>query len=248
MKYKIECILVFGIIISLSYPSCKHEPLVDVPIVPIDTLDTVPNPVDTPLVGIPCNPDTVYFQNEILPLLVSNCTESNCHNALDKQSGVILDSYANILGTVDDVTNNDWQKNELMEVLVLNQPDKRMPPAPNAALSLIQIDRIAKWIAQGARNNQCSEQSGSLCDTTMVRYTNFVRPLIQGKCQGCHGGSNPQGGVDLSSYAKTKVFGQNGKLLSAITRTSNWMPKNGQKLDACSISKIQAWVKAGTPE
>ncbi len=247
-KSKAFVLFVTAAIAALCYPSCKHEPLVDPGTGPIDTIDTIDVPIDTPPVVVPCSPDTVYFQNEILPLLVSNCTESGCHNATDKQKGVILDSYDNIIATVDDVRSNDWNKNELIEVLVLNEPDKRMPPAPNEKLTLLQVERITKWVAQGALNNRCDEQGGAPCDTNTVTYSNFVKPLVQAKCQGCHGNSNPSAGINLSSYTTAKPAAQNGKLLGAVTRTSNWMPRNGQKLDDCTVNKIKSWINAGAPE
>ena len=242
--------LFVGLLIALCYPSCKHESMLDNDPDPIDTTDMPIDtpPVDTPPVIVPCSPDSVYFQNEILPLLVSNCTESGCHNAIDRQKDVVLDSYDNIIATVDNVTSNDWSQNELIKVLVLNEPDKRMPPAPNEKLSILQVERITKWVAQGAKNNQCNEQNGSACDTANVTYTNFVKPLVQAKCQGCHGNTNPSAGINLSTYATAKPIAQNGKLVGAITRTSNWMPKNGQKLDDCTILKITTWVNQGAPE
>jgi hypothetical protein len=241
-------VLFVCILVALCYPSCKHEPFIDGSPDPTDTLPTDTVPVDTTPVEIPCSPDSVYFENEILPMLVSNCTESGCHNAIDRQDGVILDSYANIIGTVDGVTSNDWNENELIEVLVLNDPSERMPPAPNDKLTLAQVERITKWIAQGAKNNGCNEQTGGACDTLGLTYTNFIKPLVQAKCQGCHGGTNPSAGINLSAYASTKPVALNGKLVASITRASNWMPKNGQKLDNCTINKVKAWVNAGAPE
>jgi hypothetical protein len=238
--------IIIAVLVGLCYPSCKHEPIDGLDTTPIDTTGT---PIDTtPVTAIPCSPDSVYFQNEVLPLLISNCTKSGCHNTIDRQEGIILDSYANIMATVDDVTSTDWSKNELIEVLLTTEPDKKMPPAPNQPLSTEQIGRISKWVTQGAPNNQCNEQSGNTCDTTNITYTTFIKPLIQGKCQGCHSGSNPQGGIDLSTYASAKPTATNGKLVSSITRATNWMPKSGQKLDNCTITKVKAWVNAGAPQ
>ena len=228
---------------ALCYPSCKHEPFSDnIP----DPTDTIPG--DTTTIDTPCSPDSVYFQNEILPVLVSNCTESGCHNAIDRQDGIILDSYTNIMATVEDITNLDWNENELMEALLENDVDERMPPLPNEPLTPAQINRIGQWITQGAKNNGCNEQSGSACDTVGLSYTNFVQPLMQAKCQGCHSGANPSGGINLSTYASAKSVAQSGKLVASVTRTSNWMPKNGQKLNQCTVDKIKAWVNAGAPQ
>ena len=41
----------------------------------------------------PCDPDTVYFEMDVLPILLSSCGKSGCHDAT-AQDGVRLDSYA----------------------------------------------------------------------------------------------------------------------------------------------------------
>ena len=81
-----------------------------------------------------------------------------------------------------------------------------------------------------------------------AKFGTFIQPLMQAKCQGCHSGNAPQGGIKLTSYAEIKTVAMNGKLYSAVARTSNWMPKGGAKLDDCNLQKIQAWVGAGAPQ
>lgn len=215
--------------------SCQHDPYQ----VPVDST----NP---PLTGI-CDPDSVYFQNQILPILVSNCTQSGCHNAQDHEDGVVLDSYQSLITTVEKVSNNDWDENKLMKVLRDNDPDDRMPAAPNSPLTQEQINLIGTWVNQGAKNNACDENSGG-CDVSNVQYSTFVKSLIQTKCQGCHSGNNPQGSIKLTNYAEIKTVALNGKLYNSLTRASNWMPSGGAKLDDCSLQKIQTWIGAGAPE
>lgn len=235
------------ILLSLSTPACKHEPVLPGGSDPTDPTD---NPIDTTGnpggVGVPCDPDSVYFQNQILPILVSNCTESGCHNTTDHQDGVILTSYQSLMSTVENVTDNNWDENKLMKVLLEDDPDDRMP-YNKAPLPQTQINLIAAWIQQGAKNNGCNENYGA-CETTNVQYSAFVRPLIQARCQGCHSGNAPQGGINLSTYANVKSVASNGKLYAAVTRTADWMPKGGTKLDQCTIDKLKAWIDAGAPE
>lgn len=221
----------------LVFLACQHDPFLQ---------PTDPNAPDPPSTGF-CDPDTVYFQNQILPILVSNCTESGCHNAQDHEDGVVLDSYQSLLSTVENATQNDWQENKLMRALLESDLDDRMPPPPKSALPTAQINLIKTWLAQGAQNNGCDENFGG-CDPANFQFSTFVQPLIQAKCQGCHSGNNPQGGIKLTSYAEIKTVALNGKLYSSLTRTSNWMPKGGSKLDDCNLQKIQAWVDAGAPQ
>lgn len=217
--------------------SCQHDPFLQLP---------DPNAPNPPSTGL-CDPDSVYFQNQILPILVSNCTESGCHNAQDHEDGVVLDSYYSLLSTVENATQNDWHENKLMRVLLESDLDDRMPPPPKSALPTAQINLIKTWLAQGAQNNGCDENFGG-CDPATNQFSSFVQPLIQAKCQGCHSGNSPQGGIKLTSYAEIKAVAINGKLYGSLTRPSNWMPKGGAKLDDCNLQKIQAWIDAGAPQ
>ena len=222
----------------MSFLACQHDPFLQ----PSD-----PNNPDPPPATGFCNPDSVYFQNQILPILVSNCTESGCHNALDREEDIVLDSYQSLVSTVENATQNDLQENKLMRALLETDLDDRMPPSPKPALPQAQINLLKTWLAQGALNNACDENFGG-CDVADAKFGSFIQPLVQVKCQGCHSGNNPQGGIKLTSYAEIKTVATNGKLYASLTRTSNWMPKGGAKLDNCSLQKIQSWIGAGAPQ
>lgn len=240
--------LVFFVVVL--FPSCKHDPLFNVEPVPTDTTGTGGNNGGNgggtgTGNGVLCNPDSVYFNNQILPILISNCTQSTCHNEQDHEEGIILTSYQNLVSTVEHATLYNWDENDLLEVLIEDDVDKRMPygkpPLPQA-----QIDLIAKWVQQGAQNNACNENFGQ-CDTTNVKFSNFVQPLIQARCQGCHSGSAPQGGIRLENYTDIKTAANNTLLYTVVTRNTNWMPKGGQKLDDCTTSKLKVWIDSGAP-
>lgn len=48
-----------------------------------------------------CDPDSVYFKQQILPILQSNCAKSGCHNEESRKHGVVLNSYQNLMSTVE---------------------------------------------------------------------------------------------------------------------------------------------------
>lgn len=247
IKYSFP-ILIFGIGLWLSVPSCKHEPLFEDPIDnPIDTTSNPPDTmtVDTSNTGIPCDPDVIYFDQDILPLLQSNCAFSGCHDAASAQDGVILESYETVIQTAD-VEAFNLNDSEIYEVLVDNDLDDRMPPAPTPALSQSQINIIANWILQGAEYLECDPNAGG-CDTENVSFSSFVKPLIESHCQGCHSGNAPSGGIDMTTHANIQVYANNGKLYGAIDHQAGFeaMPQGGAKLDDCSIDKIKSWIDAG---
>lgn len=241
LVFPVLCCIFF---VAVLFPSCKHDSMFNVepdPTDPTDTTGTGGNNGGGS--GVPCDPDSVYFNNQILPILISNCTQSGCHNDQDREEGVVLTSYQSLVSTVENATLNNWDENDLLKVLIEVDLDKRMPygkpPLPQA-----QIDLIGRWVAQGAKNNACNENTGS-CNTANTTFSSFVQPLIQSRCQGCHSGSSPQGGLSLASYTDIKTVADNGKLYTVVTRSSNWMPKGGQKLDDCTTSKLKAWIDAG---
>jgi hypothetical protein len=238
LVFPVLCCIFF---VAVLFPSCKHDSMFNVEPDPTDTTGTGGNNGGGS--GVPCDPDSVYFNNQILPILISNCTQSGCHNDQDREEGIVLSSYQSLISTVENATLPNWDENDLLKVLIEVDLDKRMPygkpPLPQA-----QIDLIGRWVAQGAKNNACNENTGP-CNTANTTFSSFVQPLIQSRCQGCHSGSSPQGGLSLASYTDIKTIANNGQLYTVVTRSSNWMPKGGQKLDDCTTSKLKAWIDAG---
>jgi len=188
-----------------------------------------------------CSPDSVYFVNEIMPIISSNCTMSGCHDNVTHADGVNLTTYAKIMQYVSpgNATNS-----KLYKVIIKTDGD-RMPPAPMAPLTADQKAKIQKWINQGAKNNNCV---GS-CDTTVFTYSVAVKAIMSNKCVGCHNPSNLGGNIDLSTYNAVKVTALNGKLYGSVAHQSGYspMPKNSSKLPDCEIRQIQKWINAGSP-
>ncbi|MCU0348450.1 MAG: hypothetical protein MUC59_16035, partial [Saprospiraceae bacterium] len=209
---------------------CKHQPLFDDDgLGPIDTTDTTDTLVivDTIPDGIPCDPDTVYFEVDVLPILISNCAMSGCHNAGSHEDGVVLDNYQNVMNTGEIAPFNPGGS-ELYEAITETDPEDRMPPPPAAALSAAQKAIIAKWINQGAQNLSCNPNYGE-CDTVDVSYSQAIKPVIDTYCKGCHSGSNPSGNIGLENYNSIKTVALNGKLYGSISWSSGYvkMPQGG---------------------
>lgn len=87
------------------------------------------------------------------------------------------------------------------------------------------------------------------CDTSSVTFAGDVMPIINANCFACHSGSAPSGNVKLETYDNIVASVNNGGLMGTIRHESGWspMPKNGAKLDNCSITKLEIWIADGTP-
>jgi hypothetical protein len=213
-----------AIIVMLFFAACEHESVVD-PVDPgpdPDPIDTTENPIDTTNPGTPCNPNLVYFEMQIMPLLKSNCAKSGCHDAITHQEGIILDSYENVMNS-DVIEPFDLDDSDLFEVITEHDPDKQMPPPPNQRLNAEQINLIASWILQGAKDLECDLNAGS-CETTNVSYAGFVAPLLATNCVGCHSGGAPSGGITLNTHSGVQTVALNGRLYGAVSHAPGFQP------------------------
>lgn len=87
------------------------------------------------------------------------------------------------------------------------------------------------------------------CDTTTVTYSNQIVSILNAQCNYCHGAAANSigGGIYLNTYAALKPYVTNGSFLNSILQNgkASAMPKNGAKMDNCSILKIQSWINKG---
>ena len=227
--------LVYLIIMSVSLLlilSCKHPYG--------DLADSVTQIGDT---STPCDATKIYFQQQVLPILVSNCAMSGCHDDATHKEGVVLTSYQKVMATTE-VRPGNPGNSKLYKVIVDPDPGDRMPEPPQNPLTQQQIQVIYAWIQQGAQNLVCE----NMCDSSLFTFSGAIQPLIQSKCQGCHSGVNAQGGIDISTYQLLKAKVIDGKLWGSINQLPGYspMPKNGAKLSDCEIRQFQKWIAAGS--
>lgn len=86
------------------------------------------------------------------------------------------------------------------------------------------------------------------CDTTNMKYTANVLPVLKANCYSCHGNGNSQNGITLDSYAAVKKQADNGNLVAVITHAAGYpaMPQGAAKLSDCDINTIRDWIARGT--
>jgi len=232
-------IILFSILLSSSFLSCKHDPVLYQE-KQIDNLvpntDTVTFTINTQ----PCNAETVYFTNQILPIFISNCAISGCHDAESASDDVILTDYNTIRSEMKPGDPND---SEYYTVLLDTESDELMPrdPATGIGYSLPQedLDLIRNWILQGALDNYCDE-----CDTTEYSFSNTIFPIIETNCStssGCHG----TGSLNsvLLSYEQIKPYADNGLIETRVISYKNMPPAN--PLPDCELFLIKKWIDNG---
>lgn len=196
----------------------------------------------------------ICFETQILPLFQSNCAKSNCHDASTHLEGYVLNSYDNLFKKEGKTNSNNIRpgnaaSSDLYEVL-FESGSKKMPPPGNADLTLEQKNLIARWINEGAKNTTGCTTS---CDSNVasVSFKTHVQPILQNYCTGCHSGSAPAGGVNLTAYAFIQPLaagGTNSKLYGVIAHLPGFspMPKGSvNTIPGCEIALIRKWGAAG---
>jgi hypothetical protein len=92
-----------------------------------------------------------------------------------------------------------------------------------------------------------------------VSFSQHVQPLFQSRCAfaGCHAGSNPTGGLDLSSPAYNNLMSHQPRLVIAGISNSSLlierldgriapqMPFNAQAINANQLAGMKKWIDEG---
>lgn len=235
MNYNLK--FVFGLLLGIAFIAllvslngCVHDAF-------IDPTELNGGEANTPgcVTG-----DTICFESNVLPIFISSCARSNCHDAGSHEEGYTLNNYNNIVRK--GIVPGNAGKSKLYKVLFENGDDQMPPDAP---LTKSQKDSIAAWINQGAKNTvncNCS------CDTTQYSFSGVIKPLIDYQCVGCHKPGSLGGNINLADYSSIKSQVTNGKLYGSITHATGFTPMpEGSKLSDCQITQIKTWIDAGAP-
>lgn len=219
-----------GLLVSFFFiiHSCVHDPFLD-PYSLNEGEFTTPGCVYS---------GEVCFESSVLPIFISSCTQSKCHDAATHKEGFVLTNYTNIVRK--GIVPGNASESKLYKVLFGSGED-RMPP--DGSLTQAQKDSIKAWINQGAKNTvncNCS------CDPAQFTYAVTIKPLLATQCVGCHKPGSLSGNIDLSGYTQVNTQVSNGKVLGTIAHASGFVPMPpGSKLSECQINQITSWINNG---
>jgi hypothetical protein len=193
---------------------------------------------------VPVEKKTCFVQ-DILPMMVSGCAVTGCHDAITHAEGYRFTDYNSIRSSVV-----PFKPSESKAYQVINTTDEdRMPPAPMPAFTAEQITALRQWITDGAQNSDCPPAT---CDTAgTIKYSTQIAGILKSNCTGCHNSSLASGNVNLTTYDGVHVTVQtvrNGTpvLLGSVKRMTGFvaMPPS-LNLDECSIAAIEKWIAQG---
>ena len=179
------------------------------------------------------------FTRDILPVILSRCATTGCHDA---NAGSELSSFTTYANIKSSVSPGNPSQSRLYTVIKLSSGESKMPPANRPQLTVAEIDSIGKWISYGALNETC----GEVCDTiNPVTFSGTIWPIMQTSCTGCHTGSAPGGGIALANYANVQTVAANGSLMNSLRGNGVSLMPKGSSFSACRIRQFDMWVKNG---
>lgn len=231
MNRTIISITLTAVLLICLFVSCKHDASI------------LPGPANSGMDTTSSSADTgICFTRDILPIFISSCAKSGCHDAASQQKGYIFTSYETI--TAKKFTPGNPDETELYEVITESDADDIMPRPPNPPLTNEQITMIRNWILQGAPN---SSGCNSNCDSTQFTFSGTIAPMINKYCRGCHNSGLSSGGYNFETYEGVISAVSANRILGALNHEPGYvsMPKGGNKLSDCEISQFKKWIENG---
>jgi hypothetical protein len=179
------------------------------------------------------------FTRDILPVILSRCATTGCHDAAAGGERKSLTTFTSIRSSV---SPGNPSQSSLYRVITLTSGESKMPPTTSPQLSVAEIDSIGKWIRYGALNENC----GEVCDTiNPVTFSGTIWPIMQTSCTGCHTGTSPGGGIAIANYANVQTLASNGSLMNSLRGTGVSVMPKGSSFTLCRIRQFDMWVKNG---
>ena len=90
-------------------------------------------------------------------------------------------------------------------------------------------------------------QSTAPVQSSKLSFDGDIAPVFNKYCTGCHSGSAPPNGVDLTTYSGVSQVALSGLLYGVVAHLPGFdpMPKGSGILSDCEIAQIREWVDAG---
>ncbi len=186
---------------------------------------------------------SICFERDVLPIFISNCAKSNCHDAASGKGGYRLDSYKEIMKK--GIVPGNTAASVIWESIAIKTFNVQAMPIETPPIRPADLDLIRRWIATGATDSGVT-CGISPCDSNNFTYSGAIAPLMQKYCIGCHNAPTSKGG-NLTGYADVQNAAVNGKLIGNIKHLPgyNAMPTTGITLSDCEIAQVTKWVAAG---
>lgn len=150
-------------------------------------------------------------------------------------------------------SNAFWKKRrEVVQTWLDATPEIPVPLLPNDFPALNEIDHfIAARIAEVASDYENVTQDG-------IDFFKDIKPILESRCNSCHAGNTPKGGLNLETLELSLEGGHSGipaiepgnpssseLFRRVITDGDDIMPPSGNHLTPKEISLLKKWITQG---
>ncbi|MCA9557098.1 MAG: hypothetical protein H6704_03030 [Myxococcales bacterium] len=203
--------------------------------------------------------ETATWEADVKPILAAYCWR--CHGQ----------STAN--GAPNSLFSYEQAVGQAERILVRTVQQQTMPPSGSKPTDTERA-LLEAWVAAGTpRGTPGVEVDAAMPDMGVEgdagaiperpTWDDHISPIVELNCAfaGCHAGEEPEGHLNLSTYAGFEAGGINGDLkgggdptmsliIDRLRARNGWsvMPDGGPMLPEMQIQLFEAWIAAGAPE
>ena len=216
--------------------------------------------------------DEISFTKQIAPILVGRC--NNCH-IRNTRGGFSMATFASLKKGPPDsgavFTPGKGEGSRLIDVLQSGDMPRNGGPLKPEEIAL-----ISKWIDAGAKfdgSDENAQIAASVPETNQpqqpalqvtqasgkesVQFVRDLAPIVVSTCIDCHGGMQPAGRLNLTTFAGLLRGGDSGQIVSPGKPAESLlvkklkgmagqrMPLRKEPLDDATIQKFETWVADG---
>jgi hypothetical protein len=87
----------------------------------------------------------------------------------------------------------------------------------------------------------------SSCDTTNVTFSGTIAPMLNNNCYSCHSDATASFGAGIHLQSFSDVVTNSARVVAAIKQTGPYPMPPGGKLNSCSVTQYDIWVRNGMP-
>jgi hypothetical protein len=190
--------------------------------------------------------EAVCFDTQVLPILKTSCGISGCHDGSEEH--FTLGGYVSVM---DLVQPGDPRGSKLYKIITDIRNDDMMPP--DNPLSRTQRNIIQVWIAQGANETLCNQDTGEF-PIDRICFVQDILPVILSSCgvPGCHDQVTAEEDYVFTDYSGImdgiEPFDLNdSEIYESVTETGDDImpPPPRAPLTAQQIDALKEWIEDG---
>jgi len=210
---------------------------------PIEDIDAY-SPVETTSTTTTTLPGTPTWEGGLNAVFAAKC--AGCHGSEAPAGGIDLSTYQGVLAGGNSgpgIVPGDPEGGTVVSKMGGSHP---------VVFTAQELEAVREWIAAGA-----PETEGTTPTTTTMPVTltwAYFAPIFGERCLGCHAGTEPAGGLSLTTYSSAFAGGASGpglvpgnpaasSIFRVMVNRDHYLAMTSEEIDA-----LRRWILDGAKE